>query len=97
VPKQDFENKAITKDGGKTWQLNAEKQGFGYASCVQYVPGSSGKGLVVVGASGLSYSSDGGVTWVQLLEDPSLFTIRFLDKNTAIATGRNKMIRIRFK
>jgi photosystem II stability/assembly factor-like uncharacterized protein len=97
VPNQNFENKAITNDGGKTWQLIAEKQGFGYASCVQYVPNSNGKGLVVVGASGLSYSSDGGVNWVQLLQDSSLFTIRFLDKNTAIAAGRNKMIRIRFK
>ncbi|TRX37268.1 oxidoreductase [Flavobacterium sp. ZT3R18] len=97
VLNQNFENKAITNDGGKTWQLIAEKQGFGYASCVQYVPNSNGKGLVVIGASGLSYSSDGGVTWVQLLQDSSLFTIRFLDKNTAIAAGRNKMIRIRFK
>ncbi|PWA09399.1 sialidase family protein [Flavobacterium laiguense] len=97
VLNQNFENKAVTNDGGKTWQLIAEKQGFGYASCVQYVPNSNGKGLVVVGASGLSYSSDGGVTWVQLLQDSSLFTIRFLDKNTAIAAGRNKMIRIRFK
>jgi photosystem II stability/assembly factor-like uncharacterized protein len=97
VLNQNFENKAVTNDGGKTWQLIAEKQGFGYASCVQYVPNSNGKGLVVVGASGLSYSSDGGVTWVQLLQDSSLFTIRFLDKSTAIAAGRNKMIRIRFK
>jgi photosystem II stability/assembly factor-like uncharacterized protein len=97
VLNQNFENKAITNDGGKTWQLIAEKQGFGYASCVQYVPGSKGKGLVVVGASGLSYSSDGGVNWAQLLQDSSLFTIRFLDKNTAIAAGRNKMIRIRFE
>lgn len=96
-PNQDFENKAITNDGGKTWQIIAEKQGFGFASCVQYVPNSNGRGLVVVGASGLSYSSDGGVTWVQLLEDSSLFTIRFLNKNTAIAAGRNKVIRIRFK
>jgi photosystem II stability/assembly factor-like uncharacterized protein len=96
-PNQNFENKAVTIDGGKTWQLIAEKQGFGYASCVQYVPNSKGKGLVTVGASGLSYSSNGGATWVQLLQDSSLFTIRFLDKTTAIAAGRNKMIRIRFK
>jgi photosystem II stability/assembly factor-like uncharacterized protein len=96
-PNQNFENKAVTIDGGKTWQLIAEKQGFGYASCVQYIPNSKGKGLVTVGASGLSYSSNGGATWVQLLQDSSLFTIRFLDKTTAIAAGRNKMIRIRFK
>jgi len=96
-PNQDFENKAITLDGGKTWGLTAENQGFGYASCVQYVPNSNGKGLVVVGASGLYYSSDGGATWVQFMKDSSLFTIRFLDDTTAIAAGHNKMIRIRFK
>jgi len=94
---QNFENKAITNDGGKTWKLIADNQGFGYASCVQYVPDSNAKGIVVVGASGLFYSSDGGLNWQQFSQDPSLYTIRFLNKNTAIATGRNKMIRIIFK
>lgn len=97
VPNQDFENKAITNDAGKTWQLIAEKQGFGFASCVQYVPNSNGKEMVVVGASGLCYSSDGGGTWKQLVQDKTLFTIRFLDRTTAIAAGRNKIIRICFK
>jgi hypothetical protein len=58
--------KARTADGGKTWELIAENQGFGYASCVQYVPHSNGKSLVSVGASGLYYSY-GGNTWKQLL------------------------------
>jgi hypothetical protein len=30
---QNFGNKARTADGGKTWELIAENQGFGYASC----------------------------------------------------------------
>jgi hypothetical protein len=34
---QNFGNKARTTDGGKTWKLVAENQGFGYASCVQYI------------------------------------------------------------
>lgn len=97
VPNQNFENKAVTLDGGKNWNLIAENQGFGYASCVQYVPNSNGKGLVVVGGTGLFYSSDGGTTWTQFSKDPSLFTIRFLDDTTAIAAGYNKVIRIRFK
>lgn len=94
---QNFGNKASTKDGGKTWELRAENQGFGYASCVQYVPNSNGKALVTVGASGLYYSSDSGNTWKQLSTDSSLFTIRFIDNHTAIAAGKNKMIRINFK
>ncbi|MFV8354645.1 WD40/YVTN/BNR-like repeat-containing protein [Flavobacterium sp. XS1P32] len=94
---QNFSNKALTTDGGKTWNLIAENQGFGYASCVQYVPKSNGKGLVSVGFSGLYYSSDGGISWKQLASDSTLHTIRFLDNHTAIAAGQNKMIRIRFK
>lgn len=97
LPKQNYGNKATTIDGGKTWILRSENQGYGYASCVQYVPESKGKGLVSVGASGLYYSSDSGVSWKQLSTDSSLFTIRFMDNHTAIAAGKNKMVRISFK
>jgi len=97
VPNQNFANKAITANGGKTWKLIAENQGFGFASCVQYVPKSNGKQLVTVGASGLYYSSDSGNSWKQLATDSSLFTIRFLNSHTAIAAGLNKIIRINFK
>ncbi|MGO4816916.1 oxidoreductase [Flavobacterium sp. W22_SRS_FP1] len=93
---QNFGNKAITYDGGKNWELISENKGFGYASCVQYVPYSNGKSLVSVGASGLYYSYDGGSSWEQLASDKDLFTIRFVDKRTAIAAGKNKMIRIKF-
>lgn len=96
APNQNFDNKAITYNGGKNWELISENQGFGYASCVQYVPHSNGKSLVSVGASGLYYSYDGGNSWKQLATDPDLFTIRFIDNHTAIATGKNKLIRIKF-
>lgn len=97
LPNHNSENKAVTDNGGKTWKLIANNEAFGYASCAQYVPNSKAKGIVVVGASGLYYSSDGGVNWQQFSKDPSLYTIRFIDETTAIAAGRNKMIRIRFK
>jgi photosystem II stability/assembly factor-like uncharacterized protein len=97
LPEQNSGNKAFTKDGGKTWELVGENQGFGYASCVQYVPGSGAKELVCVGATGVHYSKDGGASWVQLSKDVQLFTIRFLNKNTAIAAGYNKIVRIRFR
>jgi photosystem II stability/assembly factor-like uncharacterized protein len=55
------------------------------------------KGIVSVGASGLQYSADGGITWKQFSEDATLYTIRFLDEDTAFAAGKNKIIRIEFK
>lgn len=96
APNQNYGNKAITDDGGENWKLISENQGFGYASCVQYIPHSNGNSLVSVGASGLYYSHDGGHSWEQLATDPNLYTIRFVDKQTAIAAGKNKMIRIKF-
>jgi BNR/Asp-box repeat len=95
-PNQNFQNKAITFDGGKTWKLVGENQGFGYASCVQFVPKSDGKQLVCVGTSGLFYSSDFGENWQQLSDDKSLYTIRFIDWKTAIAAGKDKIIRLKF-
>jgi photosystem II stability/assembly factor-like uncharacterized protein len=97
VLNQNFDNKAVTHDGGKTWKLVAQNQGFGYASCVQYISNSHGKGLISVGASGIYYSEDGGSSWKQWSTDSSLYTIRLLNDNTAIAAGKNKVIRIRFK
>lgn len=96
-PNQNFGNKAITSNGGKTWRLIAEKKGFGYASCVQYIPNSQGKQLVSVGASGLYYSADAGENWKEFLSDKDLFTIRFLNDSTAIAAGKNKIIKVNFK
>ena len=97
VPNQNSQNKAMTFDGGKTWKLIADNSGFGYASCIQFVPKSKGKQLVAVGLTGLFYSSNSGNSWKQLLTDKSLYTIRFLDENTAFAAGKDKIIRIEFK
>ncbi|HLA55334.1 MAG TPA: hypothetical protein VK623_04505 [Flavobacterium sp.] len=96
-PNQDYGNKAISDDGGKTWKLVAENIGFGYASCAQFVPKSDGKEIVCVGISGLYYSADSGLSWKKLLDDKTLYTIRFLNENTAFAAGKNKIIRISFK
>lgn len=91
------ENKALTTDGGKSWKLISENEAFGYASCVQFVPGSKGAKIVSVGASGLYYSSDTGKSWKQLLNDYSLYTIRFQNDSIAFAAGKGKIVRIKFK
>lgn len=96
-PEMNNQNKAITTDGGQTWKTVADNAGFGYASCVQFVPDGDGAQLVTVGPSGLQYSSDYGKTWTQLYADPSLYTIRFQNSRTAYAAGKNKIIKITFK
>lgn len=95
-PNDNTNNKAITFDGGKTWKLVANGQGFGYGSCVQFVPNSDGKALVSVGASGIQYSNDFGNSWLQLNHDKELYTIRLLDSKTAFAAGRNKIVKLIF-
>ncbi len=97
LPYQQTANKALTKDGGKTWELLAENEGFGYASCVQFVPKSNGTQIVSVGASGLAYSFDSGKTWAKLLEQKDLYTIRFLNRSTAVAAGPNGLFMLHFK
>ena len=97
IPTQNFHNKAITFDGGKTWNLVAENQGFGYASCVQFVPNSDGKELISVGATGLHYSPDFGKTWKQFSTDNSLYTLRFVSPNLVFDAGKDKIVRIQLK
>ena len=95
-PNQNFQNKALTIDGGKTWKLVGENAGFGYASCVQFVPNSNGKELVAVGANGLFYSHDSGNSWTQFSKDATFYTIRFINETTAIAAGKDKIVKLVF-
>ncbi len=88
-------NKAITTDGGKSWQLMADGQNPQYKSCIQFVPGSEGNSLVAIGFTGLSYSSDRGVSWKQLSDEP-FYTIRFQNENVAYAAGKNRMAKLTF-
>ncbi len=82
-------NKAITKDGGKTWALITDGEGPGYRSCVQYQPGTNGKGVWAVGKPGMSYSADGGQNWTELGQE-GFYTIRFTeDGKHAWLAGRD--------
>jgi len=89
-------NKAITKNGGMTWELIAKGTEPNYKSCVQFIPNSKGEGLVAVGFTGISYSNDMGSTWTKL-SDESLYTIRFLNETTAYAAGKGRIAKLVFK
>ena len=62
-----------------------------------YPFGKKGNEIVCVGGTGLHYSYDRGKTWVKMLEDNDLLTIRFINQNSAIATGKNRIIKLDFK
>jgi photosystem II stability/assembly factor-like uncharacterized protein len=87
-------NKAITNDGGKTWKLIGANEGFGYASCVQFVPHSNGNLIVTVGTTGIYFSNSQGTSWKKLSDDKDLFTLRFQNDSTAFAAGKIKLMKI---
>lgn len=89
-PLDNKANKAITSDGGKTWQLIGKNKAPNYKSCVQYVPKTEGKEVFAVGKTGVSYSNDAGKTWVDLSKE-SYYAIQFVNKNVAWLSGNNKI------
>jgi photosystem II stability/assembly factor-like uncharacterized protein len=95
-PNDKNANKAITKDGGRTWYLIADGQEPDYKSCVQFVPNSKGKGIVALGFTGISYSNNTGISWSKL-SDESFYTIRFVNDTIAYAAGKNRIAKLTFK
>ena len=95
-PEGNTANKAITKDGGKTWQLVADGSLPNYKSCVQYVPDTDGKQIVSLGFNGIVFSNNGGDSW-QKISDESFYTIRFLNDSIAYAAGKGRIAKLHFK
>lgn len=89
-PNDNYANKAITLDGGKTWQLVSKKAEPNYKSCIQYVPNTNGQEIFAVGKTGVSFSNDGGKSF-QKVSDEAYYTIQFVNKNIAWLSGNNKI------
>ncbi len=95
-PERNTSNKAITTNGGISWKLMADSAEPNYRSCIQFVPGSKGKGIVALGFTGIAYTSNLGKTWTQL-SDESFFTLRFQNDSVAYAAGRNRISKLTFR
>lgn len=89
-PNANFNNKAVTKNGGKTWSIVANNENPNYKSCVQYVPNKKGKDIFAVGKTGISFSKDGGYSWKELSKE-GFYTIQFIDEQTAWLGGHEKL------
>lgn len=89
-------NKAISKDGGKTWRLIAEGEEPGYKSSVNFVPGSRAKYIIATGFNGISYSKNSGKSWEQL-SDEGFYTLKFKNDSVAYAAGKGRIAKLLFK
>ncbi|SDR86878.1 oxidoreductase [Gramella sp. MAR_2010_147] len=89
-------NKAVTKDGGKTWKLVAEGKAPGYKSSVRYVPNSEGNEILATGFTGIHYSKDGGNSW-EKLSDEGFYTLRFVNDTLAYAAGKGRIAKLIFR
>ena len=92
---KNTQNKAQTTDGGQNWTLLQDGQGPGYQSCVKYIPGTAGNGLLSCGIPGVNYSLDGGQQWHKLSDQP-YYTLSFSNNNVVWLAGNQKVTRLTY-
>lgn len=92
----NINNIATTNDGGKTWQIQASGQNAGYMTCVKFRPKTKGKEIVAVGDQHISFSSDYGKTWTKISDEKNLYACEWLNHDTLILAGKDKIIRLKF-
>lgn len=91
------QNKAITSDGGKTWQLISDGTGPGYRSSVKHFPVGKGEAILAVGIPGISISQDSGNNWKELSAE-SWYAADFAPgKNACWLAGNGKIGRINWR
>lgn len=96
--KQDanINNIATSNNGGETWQIQASGQNAGYTTCVKIKPESKGKEIIAVGDQHISYSSDFGKTWKKISDEKGLFVCEWIDKNTVVFAGKDRIVKMKF-
>ena len=95
--KENVNNIAVTSDGGETWPSVASGKNSGYKTCVKYRPDSGGKEIIAVGDGDISYSDDFGKTWKVISEEKNLFVVEWVDKDTLVFAGKNRILKAKFK
>lgn len=89
-------NKAITYDGGTTWELLADGNGPGYCSDITFVPNTDGNELLAVGSPGIWWSGNQGKDWKQL-STTGFYTIAMPNDSTGLLAGSNHISRFELK
>ena len=91
------QNKAITSNGGKSWQLVSDGTGPGYRSSVKYFPQGNGKSVLVAGIPGISISYDSGINWKEVSAE-SWYAADFAPgENACWLAGNGKIGRVNWR
>lgn len=92
---ENINNIATTNDGGKTWQIQASGKNGGYKTCVKFRPKSKGKDIIAVGDQNIEFSSDYGKTWKTISEEKALYVCEWVDQNTVVLAGKNRIVKMK--
>lgn len=84
-------NKAITVNGGASWNLINKNEEPEYCSDILFIPGTQGKELLAVGSQGVWWSGTSGNTW-QKITDDGFYTVAMQDANTGVLAGRDRIV-----
>ncbi len=94
-PEATTKNLAITRDGGRTWQLVAKQVPRGYRSAVAWLPGTTT--WLCTGPSGTDISYDNGLSW-QALDSIGYHALALPTKAGGWLCGpRGRLARVDFK
>lgn len=94
---ENVDNIATTNDGGETWQIQASGKNSGYKTCVKIRPKSKGKDIIAVGDQNIEFSSDYGKTWTKISDEKGLYVCEWVDKNTLVFAGKNRIVKVIMK
>ena len=93
---ENINNIATTNDGGKTWQIQASGKNGGYKTCVKFRPKSKGKDIIAVGDQNIEFSQDYGKTWKTISEEKGLYVCEWIDENTLVLAGKDRIVKMLF-
>lgn len=94
-PQLNTNNIATTRDGGRTWQVQASGKNAGYSTSVRFRPGTRGREILAIGDRHISLSKDFGQSWQQISDEKNLYAAEWVDKNTIIAAGKDRILKIK--